>query len=37
MLYAGIPAREIKPVDQELKEVMMRTPQNYIKYASWYD
>lgn len=36
MLYAGIPAREIKPVDDELREVIKRTPQNYIKYASWY-
>ena len=37
MLYAGVPAREIRPVDDELREVIMRTPQNYIKYASWYD
>jgi carbonic anhydrase/acetyltransferase-like protein (isoleucine patch superfamily) len=36
MVYAGTPAREIKPVDDDLKEVLLRTPGNYIKYASWY-
>lgn len=36
MLYAGTPAREVKPVGHELEEVLQRTPDNYIKYASWY-
>ncbi len=37
MLYAGIPAREIKPVDEKMRQVLERTPHNYIKYASWYE
>ena len=36
MLYAGTPAREIKPLGKELKEVLLKTPDNYVKYASWY-
>ena len=36
MVYAGTPARQIKPVDDQLKEVLLRTPKNYIMYASWY-
>ncbi|GJM30495.1 MAG: gamma carbonic anhydrase family protein [Cyclobacteriaceae bacterium] len=36
MLYAGTPAKEIKPVDDKLKEVLVKTPGNYLKYASWY-
>jgi carbonic anhydrase/acetyltransferase-like protein (isoleucine patch superfamily) len=37
MVYAGIPAREIKPVDETLREVMIKTPENYQMYASWYE
>lgn len=37
MLFAGIPAREIKPVDEELRKVLIQTPENYLKYASWYN
>ena len=37
MLYAGVPAREIKPVGKELAEVIKRTPEHYLKYASWYE
>ncbi len=36
MLYAGVPAREIKPITSELKQVIEQTPDNYLKYASWY-
>lgn len=37
MVYGGIPARKIKPVDDRLREVMTRTPGNYLMYASWYN
>jgi carbonic anhydrase/acetyltransferase-like protein (isoleucine patch superfamily) len=37
MLYAGVPAKEIKSIGPELKEVIQKTPENYLKYASWYD
>lgn len=35
-LYAGVPAKRIKDVGDELKGVFERTAQNYIKYAKWY-
>jgi carbonic anhydrase/acetyltransferase-like protein (isoleucine patch superfamily) len=37
MLYAGVPARAIKPVGPELREIIQQTPEHYLKYASWYD
>lgn len=37
MLYAGIPAKEIKPIDKNLKEgEIERIANNYLKYASWF-
>ena len=36
MLYAGIPAKQIKPVDARLREILERTPRNYQMYASWF-
>jgi len=36
-LYAGIPAKKIKPLDQNLiTGEIERIADNYIKYASWY-
>lgn len=36
-LYAGIPAKKIKPLDKRLFEgEVMRIADNYLKYASWY-
>jgi carbonic anhydrase/acetyltransferase-like protein (isoleucine patch superfamily) len=35
-LYAGIPARKIKPVDDKLRDILSRTPGNYVLYASWF-
>ena len=35
-LYAGIPAKKIKPLDDKLKAVFARTANNYVKYASWF-
>ncbi|NQW35888.1 MAG: gamma carbonic anhydrase family protein [Flavobacteriales bacterium] len=36
-LYAGVPAKKIKPLDQNLiTGEIERIADNYIKYASWY-
>ena len=35
-IYAGAPAKKIKPVGEELQDVFTRTANNYIKYAKWY-
>lgn len=35
-LYAGVPARKIKPVSDEQRENMRRTAANYRLYASWF-
>ena len=37
MVYAGVPAREVKPVNDQLREIISRTPTNYLMYSSWYD
>ncbi|UOQ53016.1 gamma carbonic anhydrase family protein [Hymenobacter cellulosivorans] len=34
-LYAGIPARKIKPVTDEQRANLSRTADNYVLYASW--
>jgi len=36
-LYAGIPAKKIKPLSDEQKEMLKRLPQNYIMYAGWFN
>ena len=35
-LYAGIPARKIKPVSEEQRAGMRQTAANYVMYASWF-
>lgn len=36
-IYAGVPARKIKPVSPELMEgEIRRIANNYVQYASWY-
>lgn len=35
-LYAGVPARKIKPVTEEQRNNLMRTADNYVLYASWF-
>jgi carbonic anhydrase/acetyltransferase-like protein (isoleucine patch superfamily) len=35
-LYAGIPAKKIKPVDDKLKQMLTRISGNYIMYSSWF-
>jgi carbonic anhydrase/acetyltransferase-like protein (isoleucine patch superfamily) len=35
-LYAGTPAKKIKKLDESLLQTILKTPDNYIKYASWH-
>lgn len=36
-IYAGAPAKKIKPVSAEMAEVFPRTANNYIMYAKWFE
>jgi gamma-carbonic anhydrase len=36
-IYAGTPAKKVKEVGGELKDVFLRTANNYVKYAKWYE
>jgi carbonic anhydrase/acetyltransferase-like protein (isoleucine patch superfamily) len=35
-LYAGTPAKKIKPLTDQQKELLKRLPQNYIMYSGWF-
>ncbi|MGZ3821319.1 MAG: gamma carbonic anhydrase family protein, partial [Mucilaginibacter sp.] len=35
-LYAGTPARKIKPLTTEQKDMLRQLPQNYIMYSGWF-
>jgi len=35
-VYAGVPAKRVKDMDENLLSVIKRTAVNYQKYASWY-
>lgn len=35
-IYAGMPAKRIKEISAEMKEVIQRTAKNYPMYASWF-
>ncbi|AYA38634.1 gamma carbonic anhydrase family protein [Hymenobacter oligotrophus] len=36
-LYAGVPAKKIKPVTPEQTHNMSRTADNYVMYAGWFE
>jgi len=36
-LYAGTPAKKIKPLTGEQIEMLKRLPQNYIMYSGWFN
>jgi carbonic anhydrase/acetyltransferase-like protein (isoleucine patch superfamily) len=36
-LYAGIPARKIKPLTDEQISMLKKLPENYKMYASWFN
>jgi carbonic anhydrase/acetyltransferase-like protein (isoleucine patch superfamily) len=35
-LYAGTPAKKIKPVTPEQRDLLNKLPDNYIMYAGWF-
>ncbi len=35
-LYAGIPAKKIKPLTEQQREMLIKLPQNYKLYSSWF-
>lgn len=35
-LYAGIPAKKIKPITADQREMLIRLPDNYIMYSGWF-
>ena len=36
-LYAGTPAKKIKPITQEQKDMLQQLPHNYIMYSGWFN
>ncbi len=36
-IFAGVPAKKVKRVEGDLKNVFVRTSKNYIMYSSWFD
>jgi gamma-carbonic anhydrase len=35
-IYAGVPAKKVKDISPEMKEVIARTSRNYPMYAKWF-
>ncbi|GAA0879647.1 gamma carbonic anhydrase family protein [Algoriphagus jejuensis] len=35
-IYGGMPAKKLKDIGQEMREVIMRTAKNYPMYAQWF-
>lgn len=35
-IYAGMPARKVKNITDEMREVIQRTARNYPMYAEWF-
>lgn len=35
-IYAGVPAKKVKMAEGDVKAMIGRTANNYIKYASWF-
>jgi carbonic anhydrase/acetyltransferase-like protein (isoleucine patch superfamily) len=36
-IYAGSPARKIKPISEEQRKLLAELPDRYIMYSSWYE
>jgi carbonic anhydrase/acetyltransferase-like protein (isoleucine patch superfamily) len=36
-LYAGVPARKIKPLTEEQMDLLKKLPDNYIMYSGWFE
>ena len=35
-IYAGVPARKIKPITDEQRVMLEQLPHNYVMYAGWF-
>ncbi|MGN5955649.1 gamma carbonic anhydrase family protein [Sphingobacterium lactis] len=35
-LYAGVPAKKIKPLTEEQLNLLQKLPHNYVLYSSWF-
>lgn len=35
-LYAGVPAKKIKALTEEQKDLLQKLPHNYVLYSSWF-
>lgn len=35
-VYAGVPAKKVKEIDEDMKAVIIRTARNYPMYAEWF-
>lgn len=35
-LYAGVPAKKIKPLTEEQLAMLKQLPHNYVRYSSWF-
>lgn len=35
-LYAGVPAKKIKLITEEQRELLKKLPHNYVMYAGWF-
>ncbi len=35
-LYAGVPAKKIKALTEEQKEMLKKLPHNYVMYSDWF-
>lgn len=35
-IYAGVPAKKVKPITNEQRVMLEQLPHNYLMYANWY-
>jgi carbonic anhydrase/acetyltransferase-like protein (isoleucine patch superfamily) len=35
-IYAGMPAKKVKEISPEMREVILRTARNYPMYSKWF-
>lgn len=35
-LYAGVPAKKIKPITEDQKKMLEKLPHNYVMYSGWF-
>lgn|SRR5690606_27004174 len=36
-IYAGIPAKKMKAISQEQREMLKQLPHNYVMYSTWFE